>query len=159
MAKRREDGQIRIFPLCLPVDISSATGCCQNCWYHAKTQSQDSRLAFPAIQLCASAPLREAKAGIDEPPPAAIRNVGARDAAALPASCARGLPSCGSALTVSGDCYPRHTTSPRLSTPANQEDHREIPERENSVADRNREFPGARTKIADWSRTLGSAML
>ncbi|MFM8476244.1 MAG: hypothetical protein ACKOEO_10665, partial [Planctomycetaceae bacterium] len=33
----------------------------------AKTQSQHRRFNFPAIQLCAFAPLREVKAGIDEP--------------------------------------------------------------------------------------------
>jgi hypothetical protein len=33
----------------------------------AKTQSQDRRFTFPAIQLGAVAPLREVKAGIDEP--------------------------------------------------------------------------------------------
>ena len=67
MVKRREDGQIGIFSFCLPVDIFSATGCCQNCWSHAKTQRQDRRSTFPAIQLGAFAPLREVKTGIDEP--------------------------------------------------------------------------------------------
>jgi hypothetical protein len=67
VVKRREDGQIGIFSFCLPVDISSATGCCQNCWSDAKAQSHDRRSTFPAIHLGAFAPLREVKTGIDEP--------------------------------------------------------------------------------------------
>jgi hypothetical protein len=67
MVTRREDGQLGMFSFCLPVDISSDTGCCQNCWSHAKAQSQDRSFNFPAIHLSAFAPLREEKAGIDNP--------------------------------------------------------------------------------------------
>jgi hypothetical protein len=61
MVKRRENGEIGIFSLCLPVDISSVTGRCRRCWSHAKakTQSQDKMFTFPAFHLAAFAPLRE----------------------------------------------------------------------------------------------------
>jgi hypothetical protein len=56
MVKRCENGEIGIFSLCLPVDISSVTGRCQHCWSHAKakTQSQDKMFSFPAFHLAPS---------------------------------------------------------------------------------------------------------
>ena len=67
MAKRREDGQTGIFPLYPPVDISSAAGCCQNCWSHAKAQRRKVSTEGSIFQQFSLAPLREVKAGIDEP--------------------------------------------------------------------------------------------
>jgi hypothetical protein len=63
MAKRRENGEIGIFSLCLPVDISSVTGRCQRCWSHAKANDAKSgqNVHFPSISSCAFAPLREVK--------------------------------------------------------------------------------------------------
>jgi hypothetical protein len=66
MVNRREDGQIGIFSFCLPVDISSATGCCQNSWSHAKAQRRKVRTEGSHFQQFSLAPLREVKAGIDE---------------------------------------------------------------------------------------------
>jgi hypothetical protein len=55
MVKRRENGEIVIFSLCLPVDISSVTGRCQRCWSHAKRkgESEDKMFSFPAFHLAA----------------------------------------------------------------------------------------------------------
>ena len=61
MVKRCENGEIGIFSLCQPLDISSVTGRCQHCWSHAKTQSQDKMFTFPALHPGAFAPLREVK--------------------------------------------------------------------------------------------------
>ena len=61
MVKQCENGEIGMFSLCQPLDISSVTGCCQHCWSHAKTQSQDKMFTFPALHLGAFAPLREVK--------------------------------------------------------------------------------------------------
>ena len=58
MVKRRKDGQIGIFSFCLPVDISSATGCCQNCWSHAKAQRRKVRTEGSIFQQFILAPLR-----------------------------------------------------------------------------------------------------
>jgi hypothetical protein len=67
MVKRREDGQIGIFSLCLPVDVSSVAGRCQHCWSHAKAQRRKVRTEASLFQQFSFAPLREVKAGIDEP--------------------------------------------------------------------------------------------
>ena len=67
MVKRREDGKIGVFLFCLPVDISSSDGCCQSCWSHAKAQRRKVRTEGSIFQQFSLAPLREVKAGIDEP--------------------------------------------------------------------------------------------
>jgi hypothetical protein len=67
MVKRRKDGQFGLFSICLPVDISSAAGCCQNFWSHAKAQRRKVRTEGSIFQQFIFAPLREVKAGIDEP--------------------------------------------------------------------------------------------
>jgi hypothetical protein len=67
MAKPRENGEIGIFSLCLPVDMSYAAGCCQNSWSHAKAQRRKVRTEISLFQQFSFAPLREVKAGIDEP--------------------------------------------------------------------------------------------
>ena len=51
----------------LPVDISSAAGCCQNSGSHAKAQRRKVRTEGSLFQQFSFAPLREVKAGIDEP--------------------------------------------------------------------------------------------
>ncbi len=58
MAKRRENGEIGIFSLCLPVDISSVTGRCQDCWSHAKAQRRKVRTKCSLSQHFFLAPLR-----------------------------------------------------------------------------------------------------
>ena len=58
MVKRRENGEIGIFSLCLPVDISSVTGRCQGCWSHAKAQRRKVRTKCSLSQHFILAPLR-----------------------------------------------------------------------------------------------------
>jgi hypothetical protein len=61
MVKRREKGEIGIFSLRLPVDISSVTGRCQGCWSHAKAQRRKVRTKCSLSQHFILAPLREVK--------------------------------------------------------------------------------------------------
>jgi carboxylesterase type B len=58
MVKRRENGEIGIFSLCLPVDIASVTGRCQHCWSHAKAQRRKVRTKYSLSQHFILAPLR-----------------------------------------------------------------------------------------------------
>jgi hypothetical protein len=64
MVKRCENGEIGMFSLCQPLDISSVTGSLPALLVSrkgAKTQSQDKMFTFPALHLGALAPLREVK--------------------------------------------------------------------------------------------------
>jgi hypothetical protein len=63
MVKRRENREIGIFSLCLPVDISPVTGRCQQCWSHAKTQRRKVRTkcSLSPHFILRLAPLREVK--------------------------------------------------------------------------------------------------
>jgi hypothetical protein len=61
MVKRRENGEIGVFSLCLPVDISSVAGRCQRCWSHAKAQRRKVWTKCSLSQHFILAPLREVK--------------------------------------------------------------------------------------------------
>jgi hypothetical protein len=61
MVKRCENGEIGIFSLCQPLDISSVTGRCQHCWSHAKAQRRKVRTKCSLSQHFILAPLREVK--------------------------------------------------------------------------------------------------
>ena len=61
MVKRCENGEIGMFSLCQPLDISSVTGRCQHCWSHAKAQRRKVRTKCSLSQHFILAPLREVK--------------------------------------------------------------------------------------------------
>jgi len=58
MVKRCENGEIGIFSLCQPLDISSVTGRCQDCWSHAKAQRRKVRTKCSLSQHFILASLR-----------------------------------------------------------------------------------------------------
>ncbi|MFO0063600.1 MAG: hypothetical protein ACK57O_22215, partial [Planctomyces sp.] len=61
MVKRCENGEIGMFSLCQPLDISSVTGRCQHCCSHAKAQRRKVRTKCSLSQHFILAPLREVK--------------------------------------------------------------------------------------------------
>ena len=58
MVKRCENGEIGMFSLCQPLDISSVTGRCQHCWSHAKAQRRKVRTKCSLSQHFILASLR-----------------------------------------------------------------------------------------------------
>gem|GEM_PF-6940957 len=74
-AREWESWSISLF---LSVDVSSAAGCCRNCWSHAISPRRKGRTEgsnFRHFQLCALAPLREVRVGTARCPPPRLHEI------------------------------------------------------------------------------------